>query len=166
MMRGITKSKKPTAQKKPAKGQPSLEDFLSKRDYTGALTLLEFKLKCQDGDTKELLNWIGYCAFHLGNFRRAEDAFKELLDVHDVTSEFHLYLACCYFFQQRFDEAERAADMGPNDSLKNRLLFNIYHRIADENKLMQYHQNLKDRKDDQLSLASVHYLRSHHQEVG
>ena len=165
MMKGIAKTKKPTAQKKAAKGQPSVDEFLAKRDYTGALTLLEFKLKCQDGDTKELLNWIGYCAFHLGNFRRAEDAFKELLDAHDVSNEFHLYLSCCYFFQQKFDEAERAAGLGPNNALKNRILFNIYHRIGDENKLMTYHQNLKDKKDDQLSLASVHYLRSHYQEV-
>jgi len=49
-----------------AKGQPSLDDFLDKRDYMGALTLLEFKLRCQDGDMKDLLMWIGYCAFHLG----------------------------------------------------------------------------------------------------
>lgn len=57
-------------------GQPSLEDFLAKRDYTGALTLLEFKLKCQDGETRDLLLWIGYCSFHLGNFKRAEDAYR------------------------------------------------------------------------------------------
>jgi hypothetical protein len=30
---------------------------------------------------------------------------------------------------------------------------------------MEYHKYLKDRKDDQLSLAAVHFLRSHHQEV-
>jgi hypothetical protein len=65
MMKGITKTKKPAA-KKPAKGEQSLDEFLLKRDYVGALTLLEFKLKCQDGETKELLQWIGYCAFHLG----------------------------------------------------------------------------------------------------
>ncbi len=77
MMKGITKAKKPTAAKsKNAKGQPSLDHFISSRDYTGALALLEFRLKCQDGDTKELLMWIGYCSFHLGSFKRAEDAYK------------------------------------------------------------------------------------------
>jgi len=55
-----------------------------KRDFTGGLAFLEFKLKCRDGDTKDLLLWIGYCAFHLGNFKRAEDAYRELLDSHDV----------------------------------------------------------------------------------
>lgn len=163
-MKGITKAKKPAA-KKQAKGEQSLDEFLLKRDYTGALTLLEFKLKCQDGETKELLQWIGYCAFHLGNYRRAVDAYKELLDSHDVSGEVHLFLSCCYFFKQQFEDAEKAANKGPNVPLKSRLLFNIYHRMGNEEKLMACHANLKDRKDDQLSLAAVHYLRSHYQEA-
>ena len=85
-----------------AKGQPSLDDFLDKRDYMGALTLLEFKLRCQDGDMKDLLMWIGYCAFHLGNFHRAEEAYKELFQAYSVGEEIHLYQACCYFYQQMY----------------------------------------------------------------
>jgi hypothetical protein len=131
---------------KGAKGAPSLEEFLGKRDYTGALALLEFQLKCQDGDMKELLLWIGYVSFHLGNFRRAEEAYKELLESYDVTDDVHLNLACCYFYQQMYEEAERAALKGPSDSLQNRILFNISHRMGDEAKLMQFHQNLKDKK--------------------
>ena len=114
---------------------------------------------------KDLLLWIGYAAFHLGNFRRAEEAYKELLDTYDVSTDIHLNLACCYFYQQMYEEAEKATTRGPPDSLQNRLLFNISHRVGDESKLMQYHQNLKDKKEDQLSLAAVHYLRSHHQEA-
>ena len=30
---------------------------------------------------------------------------------------------------------------------------------------MNFHQNLQDIKEDQLSLASIHYLRSHYQEA-
>ena len=37
---------------KGGKGQPTLDEFLAKRDFTGALTLLEFQLKCRDGDAK------------------------------------------------------------------------------------------------------------------
>jgi len=127
--------------------------------------LLEFKLKCQDGDTKDLLMWIGYTAYHLSNYKRAEDAYKELLDAHDVPAEVHLFLGCCYFYQQMYEEAEAEAVKGPPNELQNRLLFNIFHRKGDEDSLMQYHQNLKDTKEDQLSLAGVHYLRSHHQEA-
>lgn len=168
MMRSTAKPRKPigAAKAKPgSKGQPTLEDFVTARDYTGALALLDFKLKTADGDVKDLQMWIGYCAFHLGNFRRAEEAYKSLIQEHDVKGIVHLYLACCYFFQQMFEEAEAAAEKGPSDPLKNRLLFNIAHRMGDENKLMKYHQTLRDTKDDQLSLAAVHYLRSHYQEV-
>ncbi len=167
MMRGIqNKPKKTAAQKnKNVKGQPSLEEFITNRDYTGALALLEFRLKCQDGDTKDLLLWIGYCSFHLGNYKRAEEAYRELLDAHDVGSIVHLYIACCYFYQQMYEEAEKEAEKGSDDALKIRLMFSISHRTSDENKLMLYHQKLKDKKEDQLSLAAVHYLRSHHQEV-
>ena len=113
-MRGMKQKKGPApgAKAGKSKGQPSLEDFLSNRDYTGALALMEFKLKCQDGDVKDLLLWIGYCAFHLGNYRRAEDAYKELLETHEVTSEVYLNMACCYFYQQMYEEAEKSALKG------------------------------------------------------
>lgn len=165
-MRGVGKAKKANPQKsKAAKGQPSLDEFIEKRDYTGALALLEFRLKCQDGDTKDLLMWIGYCSFHLGNFKRAEDAYKELLDAHDIGPDVHLYIASCYLFQQMYEEAEKEALLAPEKAMRTRLLFNIAHRTGDEAKLMEYHRQLQDKKEDQLSLAAVHYLRSHHQEA-
>lgn len=54
---------------------------------------------------------------------------------------------------------------GPANPLQNRILFHISHRRADENKLMMHHQKLTDTQEDQLCLASIHYLRSHFQEV-
>ena len=165
-MRAGAKPKKVVAAKaKAVKNVPNLDDLLKARDYTGALALLEFKLKCNDGEAKDNLMWIGYAAFHLGNFDRVEKAYRELLDQHDVGDEIYLFLACCLFFQQRYQEAHTAAEKGPNSSLKNRLLFSIAHRTGNEADLMTYHQNLKDRKDDQLALASIHYLRTHYQEV-
>ena len=128
------------AAEKSTKGQPSLEEFVDRRDYTGALALLEFKLRCQDGEMRQLLLWIGYCSFHLGNFHRAEEAYRELLDAHDVGDEIYLFQACCHFYQQNYDDATRCADRGPPCALKNRLLFNIAHRTADEAKLMSFHK--------------------------
>ena len=55
-----------------------------------------------------------------------------------------------------------AAQKGP---LQNRLLFHLSHKFNDEKRLMGYHANLKDVIEDQLSLASIHYLRSHYQEA-
>lgn len=50
-------------------------------------------------------------------------------------------------------------------SNRNRLLFHLSHKFGDEKRLMSYHQNLQDVIEDQLSLASIHYLRSHYQEA-
>lgn len=38
-------------------------------------------------------------------------------------------------------------------------------QFSDEKKLMGFHQNLEDVTEDQLSLASIHYMRSHYQEA-
>lgn len=71
-------------------------------------------------------------------------------------------LACAYIHTP---QAEEAAKKGPECALKNRLLFHVSHKLLDENKLMTYHQKLSDTNEDQLSLAAIHYLRSHFQEV-
>ena len=57
-------------------------------------------------------------------------------------------------------EAEEKGLQGPACPLQNRLLFHLAHRLNDENKLMMHHQKLADTTLDQLSLASIHYLRN------
>ncbi|NWR78013.1 IFT56 protein, partial [Centropus unirufus] len=54
---------------------------------------------------------------------------------------------------------------GPKSRLQNRLLFHLAQKFNDEKKLMSSHQNLQDITEDQLSLASIHYLRSHYHEA-
>ncbi|XP_015224702.1 PREDICTED: intraflagellar transport protein 56 [Cyprinodon variegatus] len=53
----------------------------------------------------------------------------------------------------------------PMSPLQNRLLFHLAHKFNDEKRLMRFHQNLEDVTEDQLSLASIHYMRSHYQEA-
>ena len=46
---------------------PDLLDYVNKRDYTGALAVLEFERRSgEESKLQELLMWIGYCAFHVG----------------------------------------------------------------------------------------------------
>lgn len=52
-----------------------------------------------------------------------------------------------------------------HSKLKIRLQFHLAHKLGDENKLMEYHKQLADVIEDQLSLASIHYLRAHYQEA-
>ena len=53
---------------------PQLNEYVKNRDYTGAIALLEFQRNSGEGDGDTLL-WLGYCAFHLGEFRKALEAY-------------------------------------------------------------------------------------------
>lgn len=53
-----------------AKGQdqlkiPDLETLLSKRDYQGAIAVLQFKRHANRNDARNL-EWLAYCHFHFG----------------------------------------------------------------------------------------------------
>jgi intraflagellar transport protein 56 len=52
-----------------------------------------------------------------------------------------------------------------SSGLGSHILFHCAHKFNDESKLMTYHQQLTDSTEDQLSLASIHYHRSHFQEA-
>ncbi|XP_055948552.1 intraflagellar transport protein 56-like isoform X1 [Argiope bruennichi] len=143
---------------------PSLEEFIKNRDFTGALTLLEFTRNSGKGDLKNDL-WIAYCAFHLSDYKRALEEYNQTLKSPDVPPEVWTYLGCCYFYLGMYKEADAAVNKGPKSELQNRLQFHLSHKFGDEKLLMVYHQQLKDILEDQLSLASIHYLRSHYQEA-
>lgn len=142
-------------------------DFLDRRDYAGALAILEFNKRSGDGeqDVKEILSWIGYTAFHLGDMKKALLTYQELLSFGDADPLDHVYLGCCMFFLGMYKEADEEANKGPTCPLQVRLLFHLAHKLNDEDKLMVHHGKLKTTVEDQLSLASIHYLRSHFQEA-
>ena len=142
---------------------PKLEEFLEKRDYTGALTLLEFSNTSETTPKSEL--WIGYCAFHLGDYRRAATIYENLRKKDETPADTSTNLACCYFYLGMYPEAQKILDDAPHSKLKNRLLFHLAHKMGNEAKLMEYHHMLEDVIEDQLSLASIHYLRAHYQEA-
>ncbi|XP_049941034.1 intraflagellar transport protein 56 [Schistocerca serialis cubense] len=141
---------------------PKLEDFLAKRDYTGALTVLDFTGRKNNEETEM---WIGYCAFHLGDYKRAMSVYESLRHLKNPPDGVFVNLACCYFYLGMYPEALRVLDKAPTSNLKTRLLFHLAHKLGDEKKLMEHHQELEDIVEDQLSLASIHYLRSHYQEA-
>ncbi|XP_078286959.1 intraflagellar transport protein 56 [Rhinoraja longicauda] len=150
--------------KKKGKKIPKLEEYLTGRDYSGALTLLEFKRHV--GEKEDDIDlWMGYCAFHLGDYRRAMEEYDALTKNEDIHPDVWVNLACTFFYLGMYKEAEEAAIKAPKSRLQNRLLFHLAHKFSDEKRLMNYHQNLQDITEDQLSLASIHYMRSHYQEA-
>ncbi|XP_033364702.1 intraflagellar transport protein 56 [Bombus vosnesenskii] len=145
------------------KRTPKLEEFLEKRDYTGALTLLEFNNTSETTVNSEL--WMGYCAFHLGDYKRASKIYENLKRKDQAPADTSTNLACCYFYLGMYPESQQILEDAPHSKLKNRLLFHLAHKMGNEAKLMEYHHMLEDMIEDQLSLASIHYLRAHYQEA-
>lgn len=143
---------------------PKLDDFLQMRDYTGASTLLEFNRNF--GKASEETNlWIAYTAFHLGDYKKSMEEYLALTKSEACHPDVWVNLACCYFFLGMYKEGDEMALKGPKSRLQNRLLFHLSHKFNDEKRLMTHHQALQDIIEDQLSLASIHYLRSHYQEA-
>ncbi|NXX92410.1 IFT56 protein, partial [Centropus bengalensis] len=156
----------PSGERRRKKGKkvPQLEELLAERDFTGAIALLEFQR--QVGEQEEDADlWIGYSAFHLGDYKRALEEYEALTKQPDCNPDVWVNLACTYFFLGMYTQAEEAALKGPKSRLQNRLLFHLAQKFNDEKKLMSSHQNLQDITEDQLSLASIHYLRSHYHEA-
>jgi len=149
--------------------KPKLEDFLRRRDYTGAVCLLEFE-RATGAASSKTLPWLAYAAFHLGDYKKALDIYVDLAPNDPI---YYLYASCCQFYLGEYSAAEEFALKGvdkesgvsPDPRLQNRLLFHISHKQNDETKLMKYHAAITDSTEDQLSLASIHYLRNHFQEA-
>ena len=150
------------------KALPKLDDFLQKRDFTGALTLVEFQQN-PEKTSEQTLEWIGYISFHLGNYVKAYKIYKDLM-AKKPDSVYAVYFGCVCFFLGHYEESRKAFENvklqdDQQKRLKNRLLFHLAHKEGDEQKLMSYHSQLQDVQEDQLSLAAIHYLRSHYQEA-
>ncbi|RQM19966.1 hypothetical protein B5M09_002641 [Aphanomyces astaci] len=154
------------AAKVKVKKGPSVEECVARRDFTGAATILEFNVKSDDTkveDKRMHLLWLAYCYFHLGHYQRALDTYEE---VRDPPEDVFLFRACCMYYLQLYKEATKEALKGPSSNpLQNRILFHCAHKLGDEDKLLVYHQKLSQCKEDQLSLAAIHYLRNHFQEA-
>merc|ERR1719450_1502805 len=107
-----------------------LEEYIKKRDYTGASALLEFNRKAGDENEIESLLWIGYCAFHLANYQKAVEAYQEVISLgkskrgatteknsgkepdagdedEGIPHEVHLYMGCCMYYLQMYEQAEK-----------------------------------------------------------
>lgn len=100
-----------------------------------------------------------------GSFLNKE--YERLLekDKNKAPGEVRTYLACCLFMLGMYKKAEELSMQGPRSPLQVRLLFHVSHKMTDEDRLMSLHQQLQDVLPDQMSLASMHYMRNHYQEA-
>ena len=143
---------------------PTLEKLIEGADYTGALAVCEFNRLSSPDDVKNL-EWLAFCAFHLGEHGTALETYMHLLELDDADPAYHTYAAACQYFLGNYEAAEHEALLGPASRLQGRILFHLAHKSGDEGKLMQYHQRLTESTEDQLSLAAMHFFRTHYQEA-
>ena len=127
------------------------------------MTLLEFNESSSDDPEIDL--WIAYCYSHLGEHRKAAAIYENLKEKNHKSNDLLIYLACCYFFLGMYPEVEKLISQASNSPLKTRILFHLCHKMNDDDKLKEYHKKLHDVVEDQLCLASIHYLRAHYQEA-
>lgn len=85
---------KPASSEGPRKGSsekaiPKLEEFLERRDYAGATTLLEFNGAVGGSVNVDL--WLGYCAFHSGEYKKAADIFQGTLVINIIIICVYVY---------------------------------------------------------------------------
>lgn len=69
------------------------------------------------------------------------------------------------FYLGMYEEAHRLMEQTPNTPLKLRLLFHLAHKFGNDAQVTQLQDSLQEDVEDQLSLASMHYLRAHYQDA-
>lgn len=168
--KSAAKGKGPVKAEQKTDKKPTLEEFLAKRDYTGCCVLLEVMRHTPEANAMTL-PWLAYCYFHNQDYRKAAQIIDEILAQKGADAAYHLYKACCLFYMGQHREAEAEAAKGPQTRLQNRINLHVAHKLGDESKtgddskLVKASRKLSEDPQDQLSLASVHYLRSHYQEA-
>ena len=106
---------------KEAASTPSamLEDYITNQDFSGAVAMMEFYHESKQLiDGYPTLPWLGYAAFHLGEYQKAMQAYQESLEGPDANPMTHIYIACCLFYLGQYKEAEEAAIKGPAVTLQ------------------------------------------------
>lgn len=53
--------------------------------------------------------WIGYCSFHLGDYKKAMSVYEALSHNKNPPEDVPVNLACCYFYLGMYPEAERVS---------------------------------------------------------
>ncbi len=146
--------------------KPSLEKFVDKRDYVGALTFLNYS----SPNEVETLLWKAYCLFHSNDFESAQKIYIDILSGNyksgDPPEEIGLYLGCVYYFLEMYSEAAEAAIDGPECALKNRLMYHLSLKMEESNEqILMYRQRLMEGEEDQLSRAAMLYTHCNFQEA-
>ncbi|KAL0217571.1 hypothetical protein RCL1_008152 [Eukaryota sp. TZLM3-RCL] len=160
-----------TKASKTRKALPSLDEFITKCDWIGAICYIKFLSEKHSAieelgesalsETERQL-WLAYSYFHNCDYSNALEIYKELSS-EDPAHNAHV--ACCYYHLGNYQEAEQWATKSPSSSLRNRIFFNLAHKTGQEDKLLTFLSFLQEEINDHLALASVRSGRTQHTEA-
>ena len=164
------------------KKMSSPREFIDAGDYSGGLAFVKHKIRSYSGppDSEEIVHlkmWQGYLCYCVGKSAEALETYQSLLGHGEsLPSTAHnkdlltVYMACCYYRMQKYEESrdlmkDAIYPEANTRSLANRLLINVAQSLSDEFMLMERHKMLADTVEDQMTLAYIHTMRHHFQEV-
>ncbi|OHS98347.1 hypothetical protein TRFO_08933 [Tritrichomonas foetus] len=140
--------------------------FIENRDFSAAATFIDFIIEeLNQPSTSELLLWKGYSLFHLGQYSDAIDVYENLIKNDPDDLILNLYISSCHYYNGDYEAAKAYAERGPTSDFRTRLIFHIAHKTNDEQELFQAHSQLVGTLENQLSLAAIHFMRSHYQDA-
>ena len=144
----------------------NLQDLIVKRDWVGSITLLECERKYSGRDDNKTLLWLAYCYFHNGDYSKSIDIYDLIMKRQNFDNQLYAYKACCLYGLCKYKESLEVAQKADESDLKNRLIFQLAHKLSDDKLLMEYHEKIKESSvPDQLCLAALHYLRCNYEEA-
>ncbi|OAF70528.1 TPR repeat protein 26 [Intoshia linei] len=145
----------------------SFEDYVEKRDYSAAITLLNFheSFKPLIGNLEE---WLAYCNFHAGDYNNCLQIYEKIQKNKKFESknykDFYLNYACVLFMMGEYEKVEEIIKKEKNSPLRNRLAIHVYNKLIKEREMMEYHGHIENVVEDKLTMAAVHYLRTNFQD--
>jgi len=173
----------PSKSSKDKKQTYSATALIEKRDFLGAITLLEFEREVAKGkiqskqkqkqgkrhrdreaNNTEQMEQLAYCHFHLANYDKAMAIYTDLYEHESSDPIYNLFAACCLFHLGKYEKCSALVAKSPQNRLRNRLSLHLaYSYLNDEQRMLEHISALSDSTQDQLSLASVHFVRTKYQ---
>lgn len=77
---------------------PTFEEFLLKRDYIGAKTVLQFSKDYDDIDLLLKRLWLAFCNFHTGDYKTSLDLYENILKDDEKNQTLKLNIGVCMFY--------------------------------------------------------------------